>query len=114
LDEAARVLAAERATKRGERVAVARASVAAAGRPSKMPVAGADGSPAVAAGADALPRPSAPVSARVRLDVVVAQLSEGNTGRGPAPVSVARARAKIKAAGREPDEMVDPRGEVGW
>jgi hypothetical protein len=114
LDEAARALAAERAGKRGERVAAAHAAVAAAGRPSKMPSAGADGSPAVTAGADAPPRPSAPASARVRLDVVVAQALEGGTGRGPMPVSVARARRKIKEAGREPGELVDPAGETGW
>lgn len=85
MDEAARVLARERAP--------------AAARPSKMPSAGADGSPTVAAGVGASPRPSTPASARVRLDVVVAQMMEGGLGggsRGPAPISLARARRKIK------------------
>jgi hypothetical protein len=36
-----------------------------------------------------------PASARVRLDVAVARLLEGGHDRGPAPVSLARARRRI-------------------
>jgi hypothetical protein len=91
-------------------------------RPSKMPSAGADGSPAVTAGT-AAPRPAVPASARVRLDVVVARLLEGGHEGGPAPVSLARARRKIATEGimvpgpglgsrlleKDPATLVDPR-----
>lgn len=90
----------------------------------KMPGAGAGGSPTAAAGTDVSPRPSVPASARIRLDVVVAQMMEGGAGggsRGPAPISLARARRKIRdgfvrvelqgRAMRADDEamLVDPR-----
>ena len=89
-----------------------------AARPSKMPGAGADGSPAVSAGAAPRPAP-APASSRVRLDVVVAKMLEGGTGggsRGPAPISLARAKRKVldgqvvvgAAVETDPAMTVDP------
>jgi hypothetical protein len=95
-----------------------------AGRPSKMGGAGAGGSPSVTAGTDASPRPSVPASARVRLDVAVAQMMEGGFGggsRGPAPISLARAKRRvldgqIKVAGeveKDPAALVAP-AEVGF
>jgi hypothetical protein len=89
-----------------------------AARPSKMPSAGADGSPAVQAGAAPRPAPATPAASRVRLDVAVARLLEGGHDGGPAPVSLARARRKIGAeevrvggvvCDDTADTLVDPR-----
>ena len=88
-----------------------------------MPGAGADGSPAVAAGAAPRPAPATPAVSRVRLDVVVAKMLEGGLpgSRGPAPISLARAKRKVLDGGvvvagaveLDPAVAVDP-AEVGF